>query len=387
MRTCKLGNSYEAANKLFTVRHDATKRGGTHDGGSAWHADRVLEYLDQRAMEKSDKPFLIDFGFSHPHDTRDGTPELLAKYGSTNHAEKDRLPSLHPKQPKLPVNYLSVHPFETTDSGVRDEVAVSGVWQKRDEATVRNEIGRQNACSENIDIQVGRVLKKLEEIGQLENTYVIYAADHGMSIGRHGLMGKQNLYQHTWQVPLIVSGPGIRPGSRAEGNVYLLDVLATLCDLAGIGAPDANEGKSFRPVLEGKIPSIRDVVYGVYCGGGKPGIRSVKKGDWKLIEYESADRNVRQTQLFHLTENPDELVEQHHLPANIALTGVTPKAHQTNLARLPEHANKLKEMQELLLAEMRRMEDPFRFSNQPNDNLPPVPPPARKAAKVKSKSL
>jgi arylsulfatase A-like enzyme len=64
MRTCKRGNSYEAANELFTVRHDATKRGGTDETGSAWHAERVLEYLSEREATKDTDPFLIYFGFS-----------------------------------------------------------------------------------------------------------------------------------------------------------------------------------------------------------------------------------------------------------------------------------------------------------------------------------
>ena len=84
---------------------------------------------------------------------------------------------------------------------MRDEVGVKGVWKNRDERTIRNEMGREFACSENIDIQVGRVLKKLEEMGELDNTYVVYTADHGMAIGRHGLQGKQNLYDHTWRIP------------------------------------------------------------------------------------------------------------------------------------------------------------------------------------------
>jgi choline-sulfatase len=132
MRTCKMGNSYEAANKLFTVRKDASKRGGTDESGSAWHAAQVLNYLDDRAATKDTKPFLIYFGFSHPHDTRDGKPELLAKYGATNHTDEAHPPSLHSLQPPLPANYLPKHPFDNTEMDVRDEVAVSGVWKNRD---------------------------------------------------------------------------------------------------------------------------------------------------------------------------------------------------------------------------------------------------------------
>ena len=370
MRTCKQGNSYEAANKLFTVRHDATKRGGTDESGSTWHGDRVIDYLDARDTPPDKKPFFIYYGFSHPHDERDGRPELLAKYGATNHTDESTPPSLHSKQPPLPPNYLAAHPFDMTHAEVRDEIAVSGVWKRRDEASIRNEIGRQLACSENIDIQIGRVLKKLEDSGELANTYIIYTADHGMSIGRHGLMGKQNLYQHTWRVPFIVKGPGIKAGTRVEGNIYLADILATLCELAAIPAPETNEGTSFAPVLRSQKNTVRDVVYGVYSGGSKPGIRSVKKGSWKLIQYEAPDRGIHETQLFDLAANPHELLPEHGQP---------------NLAKDPTHASKLAEMQTLLLSEMRRLDDPFRFSNQPTDNLPPPPVASAKQGKGKNK--
>ncbi|NNE76596.1 MAG: sulfatase-like hydrolase/transferase, partial [Pricia sp.] len=237
MRTCKKGNSYPAANEQFTVVHDATKRGGTEETGSAWHAKQVLNYLDDRESNAESSPFLIYFGFSHPHDTRNGTPELLAKYGAVNHTDSLNLPPANSKQPPLQDNYLVEHPFLHGHPELRDEERVSGVWKNRDEETVRNELGREYACSENIDIQIGKVLKKLEEMGELDNTYIIYTSDHGMSIGRHGLMGKQNLYEHTWRVPFIVKGPGIPKNKRVEGNIYLLDVLPTLCDLAGIESP------------------------------------------------------------------------------------------------------------------------------------------------------
>lgn len=371
MRTCKQGNSYEAANKLFTVRHDATKRGGTDETGSPWHGDRVMDYLNERDSSSDTKPFLIYFGFSHPHDERDGTPDLLAKYGATNHTDPSVPPPADPHQPKLPPNYLSEHPFHHGHPGLRDEVDVSGVWERRDEQTIRNEIGRQFACSENIDIQIGRVLEKLDAMGELENTYIIYTADHGMAIGRHGLQGKQNLYQHTWRVPFIVKGPGIEPGSRVEGNVYLLDVLATLCDLAGIDPPSTNEGVSFKPVLTGQKSTIRDVVFGVYNGGTKPGMRSVKHGDWKLIKYDVLNGSVRETQLFNLKENPDEFLAQHHSGEVTSLTGVTPQPHQVNLADDPKHATKRAEMEALLLDEMRRLNDPWRLWDQPSDDLTP----------------
>ena len=364
MRTCKNGNSYAAANAKFTVSRTATKRGGTKETGSAWHADQVLEFLKER---ENDAPFLIYLGFSHPHDTRDGTEDLLSKYGAVNHKDRKSLPPADAKQPALPVNYLPAHPFHHGHPNLRDEVNVSGVWNRRDPQTIRNEIGREFACDENIDRQIGRVLERLKASGELDNTYVIYTADHGMAIGRHGLQGKQNLYQHTWRVPLIVKGPGIAPGSRAKGNVYLLDVLSTLCDLADVDPPVTNEGQSFGAVLDGERDTIRDVLYGVYCGGTKPGMRCVKKGDWKLIKYDVMDGAVQETQLFNLQENPHEFLEQHHKPAVNSLTGEIPEMHQRNLANDPRYSAKQNELEALLLSEQRRLDDPYRLWDQPRD--------------------
>ena len=241
---------------------------------------------------------------------------------------------------------------------------MQGVKKRRDEATIRNEIGRQLACSENIDTQLGRVLAKLEAMGELDNTYVVYTADHGMAIGRHGLQGKQNLYEHTWRVPFFVQGPGIAPGSRAQGNVYLMDVLATLCDLTGVGAPESNEGTSFAPVLRGQRDTVRNVLFGVYAGGTKPGMRSVRHGNWKLIEYDAMDGLVRETQLFDLSANPSEFLLGHHVAPVTALTGAAPERHQRNLAVDPAHAETLATMRALLLAEMKRLDDPYRLWNQ-----------------------
>ncbi len=354
MRTCKRGNSYEAANKQFSVVHEAVKRSGTEEGGSAWHAQRVLDYLDTRDENRDKEPFMIFLGFSHPHDVRNGTPELLAKYGATNHKDKDTYPEATSNVP-LPINYLLKHPFHHGDVGLRDETRVSGVWERRDEVTIKNEVGREYACSENIDIQMAKVFARLEEMGELDNTYIIYTADHGISIGRHGLMGKQNLYEHTWRVPMIVKGPGIKAGSRVEGNVYLLDLLPTMCDLAGIEVPETVDGTSFKPLLMGQTTPMREVMYGCYCGGTKPGMRCVAKGDWKLIKYDVIDGYVRETQLFNLKENPNEFLAEHGKSGEM----------ERNLAYDPKYAEIRKEMEALLLEQMIAVGDPFRFWDQP----------------------
>ena len=146
-RTCKRGNSFNEANAKFQVVKDATKRDGTAEGGSEWHGDQVIEYLKQRKASNDADPFLIYFGFSHPHDPRNATPELAAKYGAVNENPPQ---TPNEKAPPLPVNYLPAHPFHHGHPGLRDETKVQGVMTRRDPATVRNEVGREYGCIENI---------------------------------------------------------------------------------------------------------------------------------------------------------------------------------------------------------------------------------------------
>ena len=217
---------------------------------------------------------------------------------------------------------------------------------------------------EAVDRQIGRVLDKLAAMGELDNTWIFYTADHGMAIGRHGLQGKQNLYEHTWRVPFVVKGPGVAAGSRAPGNIYLTDILATLCEVTGINPPQTNEGTSFLSVLAGKQQSVRDVLYGVYCGGQKPGMRSVRQGDWKLIKYESPSGGLH-TQLFNLRENPHEFLLEHRAPSVAKHLATAPAAGQANLAGLAAYAAKREEMETVLLRQMQEHDDPYRFSDQP----------------------
>lgn len=362
-RTCKKGNSYSLANQLFTTVREKSSREGTLNNGSQWHGQQVVDFLRTRSEKKVNKPFLIYYGFSHPHDPRIGRDDLLRKYGAVN--TNDPPTAVNENAPPLPATWLPKHPFHHGHPGLRDETKVKGVFESRTEATIRNELGREYACIENIDQQVGRVLDLLKTSGELENTYVIFTSDHGIAVGRHGLVGKQNLYEHTWRVPFLVSGPGIESGTRATGNAYLLDILPTICDLAGVEIPATVQGQSLKPVLMKEQAVVRDVLYGCYCGGTKPGMRSVRKGDWKLIKYDTMNGEVRKTQLFNLKENPEEFLEEHHAQEVVKITGHSPETHQVNLADLPEHADKRKEMEALLLSEMERLEDPYRFWDQP----------------------
>ncbi|MDC1448450.1 sulfatase-like hydrolase/transferase, partial [bacterium] len=187
---------------------------------------------------------------------------------------------------------------------------------------------RNFACVDWIDQQLGRVFDKLEDPdgdgdksdSVLDNTYIVFTSDHGIAIGRHGLQGKQNLYEHTWKVPYIVRGPGIAAGTETDALVYLHDSFPTFCDLAGIDLPstiDEDDGQSFKAVLEGTANTARSELYGLYSGGSKPGMRSVTNGRFKLIKYDVDSNATQVVQMFDLETNPYELLPEHGT-ANIA---------------------------------------------------------------------
>ena len=351
VRTCKQGNSYDPANRKFQIRHDATRRGGTAETGSEWHGDQIMNYLTNREKQEARKPFLIYYGFSHPHDVRDGTPELLEKYGATNHTDRKSLPAANPKQPALPVNWLPKHPFPTGHPGLRDEVSVSGVWENRDESTIRNELGRDSHARKTSTSRSAACSTSSKPWASWKTPTSSTPPTTAWPSAATASRGNRTSTSTPSASPTSSRGPGVKKG-RAEGNIYLLDTLATLTDLAGIAAPETNEGFSF--VLTGEKPEVRDTLYGAYSGGTKPGIRCAKKGGWKIIKYDVLDGEVRETQLFNLAENPDEFLPEHEQ--------ADPKL--TNLASNPAYADKLAEMEAILLAEMKQLDDPYTLWNQ-----------------------
>ena len=137
-----------------------------------------------------------------------------------------------------------------------------------------------------MDEQIGRVLEALAESGRADNTIIVYTADHGLSVGSHGLLGKQSVYEHAMGAPLIFAGPGI-PHGETHALTYLYDLMPTLLDQAGVDIPAGVEGKSLRPLWEGKSESVRDSVYLTY----ENKMRAVSDGRWKLIRYPLIDRD------------------------------------------------------------------------------------------------
>jgi choline-sulfatase len=198
----------------------------------------------------------------------------------------------------------------------------------RDERAVRLHRQEYYAITTHMDTQVGRILDALEKSGKAANTVIIFSSDHGLAVGRHGLFGKQNMYDHSLRVPFLIKGPGIKAGAEIEAPIHLQDAMATALDLAGA---DMNgiEFQSLLPLLKGEAGGL-DAVYAAYTDTQ----RAVIKDGWKLILYPKA-KTVR---LFHLAADPHEMND---LATDPAMAGRI-KVLYANLRELQaSHADKL----------------------------------------------
>lgn len=163
-----------------------------------------------------------------------------------------------------------------------------------------------------IDDQIGRILTALDEAGLRDETLIVFTSDHGDHMGDHGMVGKGTPYDSCNRIPLIVSYPGHIP----EGEVYHeivegVDLAPTLIDYGGVQIPPVMQGRSFRPLLEGRAYEPRTSAYiEIRIPRGHAETKDVTGRSWKGLrtqDYEYAVYDDGRELLFDLEEDPHEL--------------------------------------------------------------------------------
>jgi choline-sulfatase len=259
--------------------------GGFWEGGTHWSevvANHTLSFLAE-AKQGSD-PFFIYAAFNAPHDPRQAPKEFVDRYPLSRIA--------------MPANFLPEYPHKDAigcSHKLRDENLAP---MPRTELAVKTHRAEYYALITHLDSQFGRILDALDASGQAENTWIFFTADHGLAVGHHGLLGKQNLYDHSVRVPFLVAGPGVAKGAKNDAAIYLQDVMATALDLAGAEKPAHVFFNSLRPLLNGE-KSRYESVYGAYLELQ----RAITHDGWKLIAYPKA----KVLRLYHLAEDPQEM--------------------------------------------------------------------------------
>lgn len=263
------------------------KFGGYWDGGKHWSevvADDAVDYLKLASQESA--PFFMYIAFNAPHDPRQAPKDFVNLYP--------------PQKVALPVNYLPEYPFKDLigcEPALRDEKLAPF---PRTEQAVRVHRSEYYAIVSHLDQQIGRILDALKASGKEKNTWIYFTADHGLAVGRHGLFGKQNLYEHSVRVPFIAVGPTAEANARNDAAIYLQDVMPTALELAGVKKPEHVEFHSLVPLIEKKqTASNYPAVYGGYLELQ----RSVQADGFKLLVYPKA----KKLRLYNTAIDPDEM--------------------------------------------------------------------------------
>ena len=235
--------------------------------------------------KKTDNPFFMYIAFNAPHDPRQSPKEFVDRY------PLDKI--------SVPKNFVPEYPYnEAMESGrkLRDERLAPF---PRTEHSVKVNRQEYYAIITHMDEQIGRILAELKKSGQEENTYIFFTADHGLACGQHGLLGKQNMFEHSVRVPMMVVGPDIPRGKKLDTPVYVQDVMASSLELAEAEKPDYVQFRSLLPLIRGERESNYDAIYGAYVTGQ----RMVTVGDWKMILYPKAKKSL----LFNVADDPLEM--------------------------------------------------------------------------------
>lgn len=249
-----------------------------------------------RFLQEQDgaQPFFLYCAFTAPHDPR--TPPA----GYAEMYEAASIP--------LPPNFLPEHPFDNGELQIRDEQLADF---PRTPAEVRRHIADYYGMISHLDAQIGAILQALQDNGLAENTIVVYTADHGLAVGEHGLLGKQNLYEHSVRVPLLMAGPGLPSGREVSGLTHTYDLYPTLCQLAGLPVPETVQSRSLLPLFQGG-PGRTSV-----CSVYKDVQRMVRDDRWKLIRYLPSQQHgagSERIQLFDTLYDPWEMRDLSSLP-------------------------------------------------------------------------
>ncbi|WP_139955958.1 sulfatase-like hydrolase/transferase [Flavicella sediminum] len=298
-----------------------TKFGGFWEGGQHWSEalkDDAINFI-QTAKEK-ENPFFMYLAFNAPHDPRQAPQEYQDMYSLENIS--------------VPKSYVPENPYRhgiANSNDLRDEALAPF---PRTEFAVKTHIKEYYASITHVDAQIGLIVEALEKSGKLDNTYIIFTADHGLAMGRHGFLGKQNLFDHSIRPPMVILGPDVLKNKRINADVYLQDAMATSLEIAGATKPSYIDFNSFLDLAKGTTQkSHYDEIYGAYLGVQ----RMIRKDGFKLLIFPE----IKEVLLFDLNKDPEEM---------------------NDLAKKPEYQEKTKTLFKDLLQLQKEMDDPLDIS-------------------------
>ncbi|GHV95087.1 arylsulfatase [Spirochaetia bacterium] len=245
--------------------------------GSKWVADKTIEYLDEN---NGKRPFLMWSGFIAPHPPFDVPDSWADLYKGVS------LPA--PAKTKTPLSALAEENKHIADYP--------------DESYLRRARELYFAAISFVDHQVGRILFKLREIGQIDNTLIIYTSDHGEMLGDLGTYQKFLPYDFASRIPMIIRYPQrIKQGSLCDDFVDLNDLLPTMLDAADVNYPDKNISLPGESLFKNSGQKDRSVQYVEHCKDKRRWV-SLRSKSYKYNYYYGGAYK----ELFDMTSDPQE---------------------------------------------------------------------------------
>ncbi|MFI3278014.1 MAG: sulfatase-like hydrolase/transferase [Rikenellaceae bacterium] len=266
---------------------DTSHGGYWKENGKHWseiQADYIIGYMQRN--KDSEEPLFMSVAFNAPHDPRQSPKEYVDMYDVNKIT--------------IPKSFQGEHPYmEEMACGktLRDEELAP--WP-RTEYAVQKHRQEYYALITHLDDQIGRILEELKRTGRAENTLIVFSADNGLALGKHGLLGKQSMYEHSLRVPLVFSGLGLPQGQTRTQLTYMQDLVPTVMEIAGIKRPENMDFISeLNIVKDGSLVSNRKGIYGAYLDVQ----RMVRNERYKLFLIPKA----KKAYLFDLKQDPEEM--------------------------------------------------------------------------------
>jgi arylsulfatase A-like enzyme len=330
--------SFEVSNEPFETTY-VTEDDPTPRPVEGFQTDGLFDlgeaFLDDLAGGSD--PFCLVLSVEPPHPPFSAPEEYLDRWA-------DRSLELRPNVPygeePLPEKHAPPDGIDTYDSWGDRDAATPDLYARHEYHgdVVLDEMRGYYAMIENLDDNIGRLVADLEERGIRDETVLVFTSDHGEMLGSQGLMMKQQPYDESVGVPLIVSHPGgpVAEGLTVDEPVTLEDWFPTVCTLAGVepsaGVPgDERPGEDLTPLLTGEADSLdRPGVLLEFVHEARPAMaysedtwRAFRTERYKYTVLEDGERG-QPWQLFDLVEDP---YEQHNLLEDPAFADVAAEMH------------------------------------------------------------
>lgn len=198
--------------------------------------EESLKFLQNRDTRR---PFYLQMSFERPHPNWMPSPEHANLY--------------NPDEIELGDDAIDWWGNQWAGRPEFIQQIVARLMKNRSQQDLKRMLAHHFALITVIDMEIGRVLDYLRETGEIDNTIIIYTADHGDFAGDHGICNKNiGIYESIHRIPLLLHYPGGPQGKAVDGIVESIDLFPTLCELADVPAPSTCEGSSLIPVAENK---------------------------------------------------------------------------------------------------------------------------------------